>query len=258
MFEMRQSSINVIGDKRATGTTRLPTRPEHEVIHNELTAPIEKFGQTLLPRGSVEHVLLLNLHPRQCQTLGVDLVAQMCRFFFLQQQRLSRHQPLFLRYHWMLLHVFPPWSWTRPPIRRPQAFRASQTCKGYRRPRRIPLLSIPFQLSSNLFKAPSQKGETHECSKNLSFIIRSNCIRRPHFRDWRQPHICKRKGRKPFTRCHHTHRRPDPKGGLRGESRSPEDPLRRSLAHSGRQQARFARALLARVCFMASRVQWLQ
>jgi hypothetical protein len=43
MFEMGQGSIDVIGEKRATGAAGAPAWAKHEVINDELGSALEQF-----------------------------------------------------------------------------------------------------------------------------------------------------------------------------------------------------------------------
>src|SRR6266851_6838325 len=99
VLEMSKGAIDMIGEKRATGAACVPAWAKHEVINNELASAIEQFSQILFALGTVKDVILLHFHPRQSQTFCVDLVPQMSKFLFLQQQRFARGEPLFLGYH---------------------------------------------------------------------------------------------------------------------------------------------------------------
>jgi hypothetical protein len=41
MRQVNRHAVKLVRDVRATRTTRRPSRTQHEVIHNELTSPIE-------------------------------------------------------------------------------------------------------------------------------------------------------------------------------------------------------------------------
>ena len=51
MLEMGKGSVDVIGEKRATGAACFPTWAKHEVIHNELASAIEHSDRVFLPSG---------------------------------------------------------------------------------------------------------------------------------------------------------------------------------------------------------------
>src|ERR1700730_8131112 len=67
--EMNQTSVKVIGHKRAAWATLFPTWAEHEVVHNQLALAVEEIGERLLSVRAIEHILLFNVLPGQVAAL---------------------------------------------------------------------------------------------------------------------------------------------------------------------------------------------
>src|SRR5690606_13837969 len=84
----------------------IPVRSEHEMVDQQLAAPIEQIGKAFPPRRRIEHVILVDLHPRQGLPLSINLVAQMRGFFLACQKRAPRVQPDFSGYD--LIHGASP------------------------------------------------------------------------------------------------------------------------------------------------------
>src|SRR5690606_41992592 len=51
----------------------IPVRSEHEMVDQQLAAPIEQIGKVFPPRRRIEHVILVDLHPRQGLPLSINL-----------------------------------------------------------------------------------------------------------------------------------------------------------------------------------------
>ena len=54
----------------------VPIRIEHEMVDDQLAAPVEQLRQSLLAAGSVENIILVDALPRQFPALLAQLVAQ--------------------------------------------------------------------------------------------------------------------------------------------------------------------------------------
>src|SRR6266576_2256996 len=72
-------------------------RAEHEVVDEQLRAPVEKLGQRLRPVVGLEAVVLLDRDPRQRLPLPGELVAAARELLLLCQQRGAGGQPLLAR-----------------------------------------------------------------------------------------------------------------------------------------------------------------
>src|SRR5207245_4146423 len=90
--------VDVIEFERASDTALGPARTEHEVLDDQLAASVEQIRERLLAVRSVEHVLLLDLDPREIATLAAQSVAKSSEFLFLGQQFLASGKPLVSRY----------------------------------------------------------------------------------------------------------------------------------------------------------------
>src|SRR5919199_2474477 len=69
-------------------------RAEHEVVDQELRAPVEELGQRLRSVLGLEAVRLLDRDPRQLLPLAGELVAPTGELLLLRQQRDAGGQPL--------------------------------------------------------------------------------------------------------------------------------------------------------------------
>src|SRR5206468_2262975 len=69
-------------------------RSEHEVIEEQLPAPLEQVEQRGLAARPVEDVVLVDPDPRQPTTLGGERVSCPGGFLFLGKERLPRCLPL--------------------------------------------------------------------------------------------------------------------------------------------------------------------
>src|SRR5918911_1497382 len=72
---MEDGSVEVVGRERAADARDLVVWPEHEVIYEQLGAPVEQLGQRLRPVARLEAVGLVDPHPRQLLALACQLVA---------------------------------------------------------------------------------------------------------------------------------------------------------------------------------------
>ena len=91
--EVNQRTHGVVEFERAADAAFRPVRAEHEVLDDELAAPVEQVGERLLAVRAVEHVVLLDLDPGQRATFGAQLVAQAGEFLFLAQEFLACGKP---------------------------------------------------------------------------------------------------------------------------------------------------------------------
>ena len=95
VFEVGQRAVEMIGKEGAARATRIPARPEHEMIDDELTASVEEVGQRLATARRFECVRLFDLNPGQRQPSGIDAVAQASGFLLPREKHFSRPQPFF-------------------------------------------------------------------------------------------------------------------------------------------------------------------
>jgi hypothetical protein len=108
----------MVGHERAAGAGLFPAGAEHEVLHDQLAAPLEQLRQGARAVRGVEHVGLGDVHPGQRTALAGDLVLQAGEVFLAGQQRLALGQPLVGRHHGVVedlgvgksgIHGMAPW-----------------------------------------------------------------------------------------------------------------------------------------------------
>src|SRR6201987_1628810 len=95
---MHHGRIEMIREERTARAALLPSRPQHEVIDNQLVSPVKKLSQCLFSLWPLERVLLFHLLPGQLAPLPAQLVSQLRELFLFLQQLISRGKPLILRY----------------------------------------------------------------------------------------------------------------------------------------------------------------
>src|SRR5580704_11439641 len=96
---MHHGRIEMISEERTTRAALFPSRPQHEVIDNQLASSVKKLGQRLFSLWPLKGVWLFHLFPRQLPPLPAQFVTQLRELFLFLQQLLSRFKPLILRYH---------------------------------------------------------------------------------------------------------------------------------------------------------------
>src|SRR5438270_12157479 len=98
MRQMPVGAVKMIGQIGAAFATLFPARAEHEMINNQLAAPLEQIGQRLFSAWSVENIFLLDLDHREFTPRRTKRVALTSEFLFPRQQILPSDQPLSFRY----------------------------------------------------------------------------------------------------------------------------------------------------------------
>ena len=91
---MREHAVDGVGDRRVDRVTGLVARAEHEVVDEQLGAPVEQLAERLLTVVSVEAVVLLHSHPRQLASLPRELVAESRVFLLAGKELLTCSEPL--------------------------------------------------------------------------------------------------------------------------------------------------------------------
>jgi hypothetical protein len=66
------------------------------VIDKELVLAAEQIGERLFAGRSVEHIGLVDLHPRQVALLGAQRIARLGEFLFLGEERFAGFEPFAL------------------------------------------------------------------------------------------------------------------------------------------------------------------
>jgi len=85
MAEMGQRAIEMVGEEGAGGTACSPARTEHEMIDDELAAPLEKLSESLLPGRRVENIGFLDQDAGQGPPLRINLVAKPRHLLFTDE-----------------------------------------------------------------------------------------------------------------------------------------------------------------------------
>jgi hypothetical protein len=79
---------------RPKGAALFPAGTKHEMLNEQLAAPLEKIGQRFPAIRAFEDVVLLDADPGQFAPAGTDLVPQAGESFFLLQEFLAGNEPL--------------------------------------------------------------------------------------------------------------------------------------------------------------------
>ena len=78
--------VERVGDRGADGAAGLIGRAEHEVVDEQLRAPVEELGQGLGAVGGLEAVLLLDRHPGELPPFAGKLVVAARELLLLLEQ----------------------------------------------------------------------------------------------------------------------------------------------------------------------------
>src|SRR5262249_61009216 len=91
---MRYGTVEAVRPRRAGRAARRVRRAEHEVIDDQLRAPVKELSQRLWPLGGVEPVVLLDRYPGQRAPRGRELVAAARQLLFPREQFVAGRLPL--------------------------------------------------------------------------------------------------------------------------------------------------------------------
>jgi hypothetical protein len=91
---MWEHTVHGVGDRRVHRAAGLVARPEHEVVDEQLGAPVEQLAKRFLALIGVEPVLLVHRHPRQRASLPGELVAGACVLLLADEQPPARFEPV--------------------------------------------------------------------------------------------------------------------------------------------------------------------
>src|SRR5215467_11082423 len=92
--QVRYRTVEAVRPRGAERAARGVRRAEHEVVDDQLRAPVKELSQGLGPRGGVEPVVLLDRHPGQRAPRGGELVAAARQLLFLGEQFVAGRLPL--------------------------------------------------------------------------------------------------------------------------------------------------------------------
>src|SRR5918996_6493321 len=85
---------DLVDEHRAAIAALVLVRPEHEVVEEQLPAPLEEVEQARRAVPAVEDVVLIDPDHRQTATLGGECVSCPGGFLFLGKEGLPRCLPL--------------------------------------------------------------------------------------------------------------------------------------------------------------------
>jgi hypothetical protein len=104
VVEMDHGAVEVVRVERAARAGGVVVRAVHQVIDEQLRAPVEELRQGLRSVAGREAILLLDGHPRQLLALAGELVAATGQLLLALEQLLARDQPLLARPDPVLRH----------------------------------------------------------------------------------------------------------------------------------------------------------
>src|SRR5438094_871656 len=93
VVEVDDRAVEAVGPARAARAAGVPARAEHEVIDDELAAPVEQLGERLPAVAPFELIGLFHRLPRQRAPRCRELVAAARERLFLRQQLPARGEP---------------------------------------------------------------------------------------------------------------------------------------------------------------------
>src|SRR5437868_4350440 len=94
---MHTDAIEVVGPERAALTALGPLRPEHEVVDEQLAAPLEQLGQRTGSVDRLEPVALVDAQPRERSPPAAQFVALACELLFRLEKVKPRTEPILPR-----------------------------------------------------------------------------------------------------------------------------------------------------------------
>jgi hypothetical protein len=106
--ELAYGRVERVSGEGAARTAVGRIRAEHEVIDEQLGAPVEELGERLGAGFSVEGVFGLDWNPRQRLALLGKLIAELRQLLLALEQLAPRDQPLLPGSDLVLRHRVPP------------------------------------------------------------------------------------------------------------------------------------------------------
>src|SRR5262245_63423069 len=99
---------HLVDEHRAAFAARSLVGSEHEVVEQELAAPVEEVDEARLPVRALEHVILADQHPRQAPALGCERVVSARELLLLRPEPPEGRLPLLRCDGPRLAHLEPP------------------------------------------------------------------------------------------------------------------------------------------------------
>src|SRR5450755_4651996 len=109
-FRWGYGAVKGVRRRRTGRAARRIGRAEHEVVDDQLRAPVKQFWQGLGPVVGAEAVFLLDRHPGEVAPLRSELVAAARQFFFLRKQLVASRKPLLACRDFVLHRLASPFS----------------------------------------------------------------------------------------------------------------------------------------------------
>src|SRR4051812_10644252 len=109
MAQMDPLAVEPVRQAGAAGTRALAVvGPEHDVVGQQLRAPLEQVREALLAVLGVEDVLLLNGHPRELAALARDLLVELRLLGLELRELVARRLPLLAGSGLVVWQLHPP------------------------------------------------------------------------------------------------------------------------------------------------------
>jgi hypothetical protein len=109
VVEMHARAVELIPQARAAGAgAELVIGAEHDVVGEQLRAPVEELGERLLPVLGVELVFLLHRNPGKLTALLGHLLAERCVLSLELRKLTASRLPLLAGSDLVVLHRSPP------------------------------------------------------------------------------------------------------------------------------------------------------
>lgn len=85
MGKVQIGTVEMIGEERATFTARFPTRAEHKVIDDQLTATAEKFREAFEALGGIKFISPIYADPGELASLRTEFVVESGKLLFFRE-----------------------------------------------------------------------------------------------------------------------------------------------------------------------------
>src|SRR5919109_4716804 len=154
MVEVDEGAVEVVGEARATRARSAVARPEHDVVGEQLRAPVEELRQGLRSFVGREAVVLLDRNPGQLLPLARELLAALRMLVLALEQLATRREPLLTRCHLVIRHRIRLLGTQSASAMAGTAIASSAACSGAALVRRN---AAPMAAAAAANSAPSRK-----------------------------------------------------------------------------------------------------
>ena len=104
-MQVREQTVDGVGDRRVHRAAGRVARAEHEVVDEQLGSPVEQLDQRLLTVVGVESVLLLDRDPGQVAPLLRQLVAEPGVLLLADEELLACGEPFLVGSDSVICHL---------------------------------------------------------------------------------------------------------------------------------------------------------